>query len=95
MVSVRRGFLFLLVLGMSYVILLWHSPSLPYNYFIRKENNFYELPKIDKSKDISNIYKTSESKYIEVSLNEEISLRPIMAGPAKGTHRLSNLINTF
>ena len=32
-VSVWRGFLFLLVLGMGYVILLWHSLSLPYNYF--------------------------------------------------------------
>ena len=32
-VSVWRGFLFLWVLGMRYVILLWHSLSLPYNYF--------------------------------------------------------------
>ena len=32
-VSVRRGFLFLLVLGMGYVILLQHSMSLPYIYF--------------------------------------------------------------
>ena len=34
-VSVCRGnFLFLRVLGMGYVILfLWHSLSLPYNYF--------------------------------------------------------------
>ena len=32
-VSVWRGFLFLWVLGMVYVILLWHSLSLPYNYF--------------------------------------------------------------
>ena len=31
-VSVVRGFLFLLVLGMGYVILLWHSLSLPYTY---------------------------------------------------------------
>ena len=31
-VSVLRGFLFLCVLGMGYVILLWHSMSLPYNY---------------------------------------------------------------
>ena len=31
-VSVWRGFLFLLVLGMGYVILLWHSLSLPYDY---------------------------------------------------------------
>ena len=32
-VSVWRGFLFLRVLGMGYIILLWHSLSLPYNYF--------------------------------------------------------------
>ena len=31
---VWKGFLFLLVLGMGYVILLWHSLSLPYNYFV-------------------------------------------------------------
>ena len=33
MVSVRRGFLFFWVLGMGYVILLWHSLSLPFNSF--------------------------------------------------------------
>ena len=44
-VFVWRGFLFLWVLGMGYVILLWHSLSLPYNYFkicsaiINGENN--------------------------------------------------------
>ena len=32
-VSVWRGFIFLWVLGMGYVILLWHFLSLPYNYF--------------------------------------------------------------
>ena len=32
-VFVLRGFLYLWVLGMGYVILLWHSLSLPYNYF--------------------------------------------------------------
>ena len=32
-VFVLRGFLFLWVLGMGYVILLWHSQSIPYNYF--------------------------------------------------------------
>ena len=31
-VSVWKGFLFLWVLGMGYVILLWHSLSLPCNY---------------------------------------------------------------
>ena len=37
-VSVRRGFLFLWVLVMGCVILLWHSLSLPYNYFGSPEN---------------------------------------------------------
>ena len=32
-VSTRRGFLFLLVLRTGFVILLWHSLGLPYNYF--------------------------------------------------------------
>ena len=36
-----RGFLFLWVLGMGYVILLWHSLSLPYNYFGVWEVNQY------------------------------------------------------
>ena len=31
-VFVWRGFLFLWVLGTGYVILLWHTLSLPYNY---------------------------------------------------------------
>ena len=35
-VFVWRGFLFLWVLGMGYVLLLWHSLSLPYNYFGKK-----------------------------------------------------------
>ena len=33
-VFVWRSFLFLWVLGMDYVILLWHSLSLPYNYSV-------------------------------------------------------------
>ena len=32
-IVIWSGFLFLWVLGMGYVILLWHSMSLPYNYF--------------------------------------------------------------
>ena len=35
-VSFRRGFLFLWVLGIGYVILLWHSLSLPYNYLVEE-----------------------------------------------------------
>ena len=32
-VSVWRGFLFLWVHGIGYVVLLWRSLGLPYNYF--------------------------------------------------------------
>ena len=40
-VSVWRGFLFLWVLGMGYVILLWHPLSLPYNYIIISKFNVF------------------------------------------------------
>ena len=49
-VFVWRGFRFLWVLGTGYVILLWHSLSLPYNYFEIKlhkvswdSTSFYEF----------------------------------------------------
>ena len=35
-VFVWRGFLFLWVLGIGYIMLLWHSLSLPYNYLGEK-----------------------------------------------------------
>ena len=41
-VSVWRGSLFLWVLGMGYVILLWHSLSLPYNYFVCCSQKHFE-----------------------------------------------------
>ena len=37
MVSIRRGFIFLWVLGMGCVILLLHSLSLPYHYYTESE----------------------------------------------------------
>ena len=40
-VFVWRGFLFLWVLGMGYFILLWHSLSLPYNYFGREQAEIF------------------------------------------------------
>ena len=40
-VFVWRGFLFLWVLGMGYAILLWHSLSLPYNYFVFWAGSLY------------------------------------------------------
>ena len=43
-VPVRRGFLFLWVLGMGFVILLWHSLSLPYNFLSFKHVCISLLP---------------------------------------------------
>ena len=39
-VSVWGGFLFLWVLGMGYVIVLWHSLGLPYSYFENPSKTF-------------------------------------------------------
>ena len=61
--------------------------------FLRKESNFYGLPKNHKSKEISEQCKNREKTYIEISTNEKISFRPTVAGPANETHRLSNLID--
>ena len=48
-VSVWRGFLFLWVLGMGYVILFWHALSLPYNYFKCNANPSTQLRKTNHS----------------------------------------------
>ena len=49
-VFVWRGFLFLWVLGMGYVILLWHSLSLPYNYYTDYFDNILSSTKRKKVK---------------------------------------------
>ena len=54
-VSVRRGFLFLLVLGMGCVILLWHSLGLPYYYF-RCSTYIYNLKSVQLNRVIKHIY---------------------------------------
>ena len=50
-VSVWRGFPFLLVFGMGYVILLWHSLSLPYTYSLPVHSG--SLKRIDYPKQLS------------------------------------------
>lgn len=61
--------------------------------FERKESNFYGLPKIHKSKEISEQCKTNENTYIEISVTEGMNCRPIVAGSENETHRLSNFID--
>ena len=63
--------------------------------FERKESNFYGLPKIRKSTEISERCKNSEKTYIEISNNEEISFWPIVGRPVNETYRLSNLIDVL
>ena len=64
-VFVRRGFLFLWVLGMGYVILLWHSLSLPYNYFMQY-TAILQLHQIDN-------FQTKKCDVFKVCINYEYS----------------------
>ena len=67
-VSVRRGFLFLWVLGMGYGILLWHSLSLPYNYFESDQaprlEHFFMLNSIEQEIQVAHKYQNSRSQWI-------------------------------
>ena len=58
-----------------------------------KTSNFYELPKIHKSKEINEACKFSTSKYVELEPPDNLSFRPIVAGPTCETHRLSNFLD--
>ena len=72
--SVWRGFLFLWVLGVSYVILLWHSLSLPYNHFDMLLHNgrgscfgcqySTRLLGLDKNEGVSNLVDTSREAMV-------------------------------
>ena len=56
-------------------------------------SNFYELPKIHKSKQIKNAVVTQKSEYIEIPNPNDLKFRPIAAGPSFPTSRLSKLID--
>ena len=58
-VSVRRGFLFLWVLGMGYVIALWHSLSLPYNYFAGNKDIYKSLNELEFRLNPTTVYGVS------------------------------------
>ena len=48
-VSVLRGFLFLWVFGMGYVILLWHSLSLPYKHYGCRSSSGHYVVSLSKT----------------------------------------------
>ena len=58
-----------------------------------KTSNFYGLPKVHKSKEIKDAIKTQNTEYIEIINPRDLKFRPIVAGPANPTHRISNLVD--
>ena len=73
-VFVWRGFLFLWVLGMGYVILLWHSLSLPYNYLVNIGFSKSQFPVGIKVAQVLPLYKKKDP------LNKE-NYRPVSILP--------------
>lgn len=58
-----------------------------------KTSQLYGLPKIHKSQQILSAIEEQNSEYIEIKNPSDLKFRPIVAGPACPTHRLSNLID--
>ena len=58
-----------------------------------KSINFYGLPKIHKNNTINEACKNSTSNYVELKPPENLSFRPILAGPVCETHKPSNLVD--
>ena len=56
-------------------------------------SNFYGLPKVHKSKIISDECTKNPSYYSEINKPSDLKLRPIVAGPNCETHRLSNFLD--
>ena len=50
-------------------------------------------PKIHKRKEINDACTASMSKYIKIEPPDNLTFRPIVAGPTCETHRLSNLLD--
>ncbi len=60
-----------------------------------KTSNLYGLPKVHKSNVIIDAIKQTETDYVECHNPPDFKFRPIVAGPACPTHRLTNLIDIF
>ena len=55
-----------------------------------KTSEFYVLPKIHKSKTLPIVVSLANSDYIEIEPPDDLTSRPIVAGPASPTQRLPN-----
>eukprot|EP00106_Octopus_bimaculoides_P006452 XP_014773894.1 PREDICTED: uncharacterized protein LOC106871769 [Octopus bimaculoides] len=63
--------------------------------FKSKSSLFYGIPKIHKSRIISDACKGAIDIIIKVPAPDDLKLRPIIAGPACETHRLSSFLDTL
>ena len=61
--------------------------------FESKPSQFYGLPKVHKSNMIKEKCQQATSQVVEIGEINDLKLRPIIAGPACQTNRLSNLID--
>ncbi len=61
--------------------------------FESKTSNIYGLPKIHKSKSIIKAISEQKNTCVWTPRPEDLTFRPIIAGPACPTHRLSNLLD--
>ncbi|CAC5415569.1 unnamed protein product [Mytilus coruscus] len=58
-----------------------------------KTSQIYGLPKIHKSQKITEACKLTKSSCINICAPNDLKMRPIVAGPACETHRLSNFLD--
>ena len=58
-----------------------------------KTSNFYGLPKIHRSQDITEAIQQQKTEVINILNPVDLKLRPIIAGPVCPTHRLSHFID--
>lgn len=58
-----------------------------------KQSNFYGLPKVHKCTDIKNGCSNAKSNYVTIEAPSDLKFRPIVAGPACETHRLSEFLD--
>ena len=56
-------------------------------------SNFYGLPKVHKSKQISEAIQNQNDEYIEIFEPSDLTVRPIVGGPNCPTRPLSELID--
>ena len=60
-----------------------------------KGSNFYGLPKVHKSREVKSAVENLQSEYVKIPPPDDLKFRPIVAGPACHTSRLSQLIDTI